>query len=248
VIIKPSEESDSVGVSKANNEVQLKKGVEKARRYGDGVVVQEFISGRSLAIEVIGDGEHYVPLVTTEVHFDHAYDCRMVTSPVDLDLDDQLFRDASLQIASSLSLKGIMSVEAMVSDPTAKIIEIDARFPSQTPTAVYHSTGINMVSMLVDLFTAGRMETLTSSPPRSVIYEHLMVENGVVHSRGEDGLARHPDMAVVPGLFGADEAITDYRPDRSSWVATMIFSGANRYEVLRKRRRAMRDIVSSIQI
>jgi pyrrolysine biosynthesis protein PylC len=64
VIIKPSEESGSVGVSKASNEVQLRRGLEKARQFGEGVVVQEFVSGKSVSVEVIGDGERFLPLVT----------------------------------------------------------------------------------------------------------------------------------------------------------------------------------------
>ena len=248
VIIKPSEESGSVGVSKASNEAQLRKGVEKARQYGEGTVVQEFVSGRSVSLEVIGDGQQYVPLVTTEVHFDHVYDCKMVTTPVDLAFDDQQFRDSSTQVASSLPLKGIMDVEAMVSGGVAKLIEIDARFPSQTPTAVYHSTGINMVGMLVDLFTSGKMEVPSGQRPRATIYEHLMVEDGTVHHRGEHDLVYHPNMTVSPGLFGSDEAITDYRPDRCSWAATLIFTGKDRSEVMRKRKRAFRNILNNMQM
>jgi pyrrolysine biosynthesis protein PylC len=247
VIVKPSEESGSVGVSKANNEAQLRRSLDRARQYGEGVVVQEFISGRSVSLEVIGNGERFIPLVTTEVHFDSVYDCKMVTTPVEMDFDDQQFRDASLQVASSLSLRGIMDVEAMISGRTAKLIEIDARFPSQTPTAVYHSTGINMVRMLVDLFTSGSMDVPDVPCSRTVIYEHLMVEDGSVHFRGEDGLPRHPDMVVMPGLFGSDEAITDYRPDLDSWAATLIFTGRDRSEVLRKRRRALRNVMASVQ-
>lgn len=246
VIIKPSEESGSVGVSRANNEAQLRRGLDRARQFGEGVVVQEFVSGRSVSIEVIGNGERFLPLVTTEVHFDHSFDCKMVTSPAELDFDEDQFRDASVKVASSLPLRGIMDVEAMVSGSTAKLIEIDARFPSQTPTAVYHSAGINMVSMLVDLFIEDRLEVPEPALRRTVIYEHLIVKDGTLYFNGEGGLVHHPGMVVRPGMFGADEVITDYRSDRESWAATLIFTGEGRAETLRKRRRALRNVMSVI--
>jgi pyrrolysine biosynthesis protein PylC len=136
----------------------------------------------------------------------------------------------------------------MVSGSTAKLIEIDARFPSQTPTAVYHSTGINMVSMLVDLFTENKLEMPDHVPPRSVIYEHLMVKDGTLYFRGEGVLSHHPGMTVRPGLFGADEVITDYGPEQDSWAATVIITGRDRAEVLKKRRRTLRSVMSAVNI
>ena len=44
--------------------------------------------------------------------------------------------DAGVRIAEGLGLNGLMDVEVMVRDGQPKVLEIDARLPSQTPTAV----------------------------------------------------------------------------------------------------------------
>ena len=39
-----------------------------------------------------------------------------------------------------------------------KVLEIDARLPSQTPTVVFHSTGVNLVEVLGNSFIRGKLE------------------------------------------------------------------------------------------
>lgn len=244
VVVKPSVQSGSVGVSRANNMSQLKDGIERARRLGEGVVVQEFITGRSVSLEVIGNGSDAVPLVTTEVHLDEDFDCKMVTSPPErLNFDEEALRDAGIEIARSLRLHGIMDVEAIVDKGAPKVIEIDARIPSQTPSAVYHSHGINMVEALAELFVHGRMPSPPRAPKRHAIYEHLLIENGVVRSKGEGMMAGFARMKVVEGLFGSDEMITSYGPEKTRWAATVICTGSTPSEARRKRQACLREIM-----
>ncbi len=48
---------------------------------------------------------------------------------------------------------------------------------------------------------------------------------------------------LLRDFFGADEAITNFGPQKSSWVATLIFSGVDRREACERRNRCIEEIV-----
>jgi pyrrolysine biosynthesis protein PylC len=123
---------------------------------------------------------------------------------------------------------------------TLKVLEIDARLPSQTPTVVYWSTGLNMVEAIADFILHG-MET--SPPdlkrPKGVIYEHISVSPQILAVAGEHIMSGSDPLSVQRDFFGADEAITNYSPGRTKWVATLIFSAARRESAWEKRDRTI---------
>jgi pyrrolysine biosynthesis protein PylC len=134
-------------------------------------------------------------------------------------------RRISLQIARALELTGIMDVEVIVDDGLCKVLEIDARLPSQTPTAVFKSTGVNMVAMLYAVLAAGQLpEKVDLTPKRAVVYEHVRVAGGTLEVMGEHIMATAGPLRLLEGFMGADEAITNYSPGRSEWVATLIIT------------------------
>ena len=49
-------------------------------------------------------------------------------------------------------------------------------------------------------------------------------------------------------FFGADEALTDFGPDRDPWVATLIFGGTNRQQARENRDRSIAEIVKQFKI
>jgi len=146
-------------------------------------------------------------------------------------------------MAQELHLKGIMDVEAIVSQGVPRILEIDARIPSQTPTAVYHSHGINMIDMLVRNAVEDRLEEPTIGEPRFAYYEHVAVDDGIMRSCGEGSFAEVQGPRIVPGLFGSDEMITDYEPGKKRWRATIINVAANRRDAQAKRQKVIRSII-----
>ena len=87
-----------------------------------------------------------------------------------------------------------MDVEAISGPKGLKVIEIDARFPSQTPTVVYHSSGINLIELLFCAFADGVGEIKTFPENKYCIYEHLMLgENGTLVPVGEQVLSMGSD-------------------------------------------------------
>ena len=146
-----------------------------------------------------------------------------------------------------MSLRGIMDVEAIVHKGVPKVLEIDARMPSQTPAAAYNATGVNLIEVLVDAIVRGRLE---APVPRqgAAIYEHLAIDGDAMRSCGEGVFAQVRRPKLMRGLFGSEEMITDYEPGRKSWRATMICTGATPDEAWEKRSGCIGRIIESNQI
>ena len=150
VVAKPSVGSGSQGVTILDNSEAVQKLIDTT---DESWVIQEYIQGPSYSIEVLGLPGDYTSLQVTDLEMDADYDCKRVLAPTDL--PDRLiskFEKLSLDLAAELGLKGLMDVEVIAHEDTLKVLEIDARLPSQTPSAVFWSTGLNMVEMLANLF------------------------------------------------------------------------------------------------
>jgi D-alanine-D-alanine ligase len=65
VFVKPAELGSSVGISKAGNLAETKRAIEVAVRYGEKVVVEEFVSGREIEVAVLDGPRTALP---GEVH------------------------------------------------------------------------------------------------------------------------------------------------------------------------------------
>ena len=82
VVVKPSTASGSEGVVVAHDEAELDAARRELERGGHEVVVEEYVAGPSLSLEVLAWGGRAVPLQVTGLEFDAAYDCRRVVAPV----------------------------------------------------------------------------------------------------------------------------------------------------------------------
>jgi pyrrolysine biosynthesis protein PylC len=168
--IKPPCQSSSTGTAIIFDDAGL-EGIDPS------MLIEEYVEGDVISLEVIGDGENFAVIKETRIHVDDGYDCHMVT-PID---NYPQFRKISYELAKNLKLRGIMDVEAIDSSRGLKVLEIDARFPSQTPTAVYHSSGVNLIEMLLEAFLNGVDEKNTYPDNKYCIYEHLAaMEEGLV--------------------------------------------------------------------
>jgi pyrrolysine biosynthesis protein PylC len=207
-------------------------------------VLQEFIHGPSYSIEIIGTPARYVPLQVTDLVMDETYDCKRVLAPTDLPAAViSNFEQISILLANGLKLTGLMDVEVILHENSLKVLEIDARLPSQTPTAVYWSTGLNMVRMLGDLFlNKFNPKPIKPNSPQGVVYEHIHVSPGVLEVAGEHIMSGTDALRIRSDFFGADEAITNYAPDRDEWVATLIISADTRKTAWEKRKAVIADI------
>ena len=249
VIIKPAQLSGSAGVKKAHNAGELKQYLHGLMQPPETMVVQEFIDGPSLSLEVIALNGRAVALQITELEFDRSYDCKRVLAgiPVEPDVAARLSH-IGCQLAMALNLTGIMDIEVMMDDNVPKVIEIDARLPSQTPTAVFHSSGINMLELLTGVYVNGKLpETARQpeQPERAVIYEHAIISGDRLEITGEYVLASAGRLLCQDNLYGFDRVITDFQGNPGEeWVATLITTGENPHEAMAKRQKAISALMS----
>ena len=234
VIVKPSSQSGSIGVSVAFNQDDVDRGLETVRGLNDEPVIQEFVHGKSVSIEVIGNGRTARSYVTTEVVLDTNYDCKMVRCNPDImsKEDDDLFAKIGKDVAENMGLSALMDVEAILTPKGLRVLEIDARIPSQTPAAIQAATGVNLLEEL--MFTALGKETGRVRAEGSSVYRHVVMKDGVLRACGEKEFGHVREPRMVSGLFGADDVITDYEPGKSEWRATLITHRPTEEEVDRR--------------
>ena len=246
LIVKPSASSGSHGVSKLCTEQELGDFI---KRVGSGMkhwILQEYVEGPSYSIEVLGLAGHYVALQVTELEMDGDYDCERVLAPAEIpeSLDRQI-KEIALTIAKSLRLKGIMDVEVILNQGVPKVLEIDARLPSQTPTAVYESTGINMLELLGHIFVTDTMPIIPEIKAlRGVVYEHIKVSQDGLEFLGEHIMGEVDSLEIVHDFFGADVSLTNFNLSSFPWVATLITTGESREQAWLKRQQAIENIKS----
>ena len=244
VLAKPDQSSGSKGVRVFRDSAALTKAFPSGPP-PQAWVLEEFVDGSQHSLEVIGRPGNYRALQVTDLYVDEEFDCERVVAPSNLPSNlIAAFEELSLRIAGALKLNGIMDVEVILSGGELKILEIDARLPSQTPTAVYWSTDQNLVALLGNLYAAPE----SGFPPigsalRGSVYEHIQVSGDRLKVSGEHIMTEGGPLDLLRGFFGADEAITNFGPQKSSWVATLIFSGVDRREACERRNRCIEEIV-----
>lgn len=221
-VVKPSGRSGSEGVRVVGSDRELASMRRALEAQGHEVVVQEFVDGPSLSLEVIRYRGETRCLLPTGLEFDEGYDCCRVFAPADAPAAVlAALAEEGRRVAEGIGLQGLMDLEVMVRDGEPKLIEIDARLPSQTPSAVLHASGVNLVDVLVRTFLTGEVPSIDAIGRRAAVYEHVRVAAGSVSVCGEHLMAHARPLREVAGFFGADVALTD-RGDGEEWVATLI--------------------------
>lgn len=256
-IIKPSSMSGSEGVRKLPDEEALIQfldavtGTEESRleKRKTSWVIQEYLEGPSYSIEVIGTPGCYQTYEVTQIHMDEVYDCKMVTSPCPLSEQQQeAFRQTAVKLAELTGLKGIMDVEVIDAKGEFKVLEIDARIPSQTPTAVYHTSGVNFVEELKNLFcgdgTIPKANQKANQEKKFCSYEHFLIDNGKITEHGEHIMSQGGILNLRERFYGADEVISDYTSNEKIWRGTFINWADTEAELMDKRQR-MRERIQT---
>jgi pyrrolysine biosynthesis protein PylC len=242
IIVKPSGASGSEGVYKVKSAGEFQQLFEKGLT---DWVIEEYLEGPSYSLEVIGFSGVYKVLQITELQMDEAYDCKRVVGLADLpEKLKREFEEIGMNLARTLKLNGIMDIETILHDGQLKVLEIDARLPSQTPITVFHTTGLNMLEILGEAFVQGKpWQDFEVREKQSVIYEQIHVKNDSLEVAGEHILKDAGPLHLYENFFGADEVLTNYIPGKTDWVATLIVIGVNNQAAWDKRCRVIREIM-----
>jgi len=222
-VVKPSEASGSEGVQM----IETKEEMEAFLSGKDPAlwVAQEFLEGPSYSIEIIGRPGAYKVYEITQIHMDETYDCKRVTAPCDLsDAMIKQMETLAIRLADSVALRGIMDVEVIEHQGQLRVLEIDARIPSQTPTVVYHTSGRNEIEDLVELFLGvwPPVEEKKRTPARHSSFLHVMVGDGKIRCLGEHIMGGSGTLKLLSGFCEADETLTDYTSGCGLWRGTFI--------------------------
>lgn len=254
VIVKPSKASGSHGVSVVFDQSTLDTILEQTRsHYGEEIVVEAYHQGPSLSLEVIAQQGLGVSYLITELEFDARLDCKRVYAPPRCSHEvNQYFESICLDIARHLKLNGLMDVEVIVDlqKRNLVVLEIDARFPSQTPIAVYHASGVN----LLDEWIKARVTGLPLHPiidkSGCALLEHIFISGARLEFIGETRLLPWTGIAVWSNgtFFGANVALTDYKKGKESFKGTLIFNGGSWSEVLEKRQNCLEHMASALRL
>lgn len=206
-------------------------------------ILESYCPGPSFSLEICGRPGRYATFQVTDLLMDEGFDCRGVLAPslappsVAAGMESELIR-----LAEALSLRGLMDLEVILSEDGLHVLEIDARFPSQTPITVWLSTGINLAEQLVACFLpftprAGR-ET-----PRHARYEHVACRNGRLCFSGEHVMTEHGPLIPLSAWHGADEALLGGDPHTGNWAAILLFAGEEE-DVLKRREQCLHELQS----
>ena len=255
LIVKPVSGSGSEGVRLFQDRKQLENFFSTLSTNDRDWVLQEYLAGPSYSLEIIGNPNNYTTLQVTDLEMDEGCDCKRVLAPTRLSPEQAAqLEKISVKIAQALPLKGLMDVEVILHNGQMKVLEIDARLPSQTPTAVYWSRGINMLELMAQFFSVSSVakknkETKNSqNTDRGVVYEHIKVTSEAIEVCGEHIMAQGGPLQLHTDFFGAEEAITNYAPGKSPWTATLINSGTNLSQAWEKRQQIIENIRGHFKI
>ena len=253
VIVKPSTTSGSHGLQVVSDRAALDAVLpELTTRYGE-MVVEAYHSGPSLSLEVIARQGAGVGYLVTELEFDAKLDCKRVYAPSRLPHSlNQRFETICLDIARHLKLNGLMDIEVMADPKKGEVVvlEIDARFPSQTPMAVYHASGINLLEEWVKAHGCGQPLRPVVASPGCACLEHWSVSNSCLEAIGETRLLPWSGLQVWPdgGFFGATVALTNYQEGKADFKSTLIFTGVDWASVAEKRQRCLERMASALNL
>ena len=238
LMAKPVDASGSRGVRRLETPSDL------ARLFPEGFlggawVVEEFCPGSLYSLEVTGRPGAYETWAVTRLFMDKDHDCRQVRYPAGLGRgEEEEFRALALRLAEGLNLTGLMDVEAILTPQGFRVLEIDARLPSQTPVAICWATGENLLIRLAGLF-GGPAPAKAEALPRAVIYEQVASGAGGLESVGEHRLSLAGLLRWEENFCGADLALTDWARDRADWVAALVITGQDMAEAKGRRREVL---------
>lgn len=162
VFVKPSNSGSSVGINKANNEVELAKAIELANQYDTKILIEEAIIGKEVECAVLGNDKVEASTVGEILSAEdfYSYDAKYKNSqskviiPANLSKNKiEEIRKIAIKAFKAIDGKGLSRVDFFVENKTEKVYinEINT-MPGFTEISMYpqlwQSTGIRYSELL----------------------------------------------------------------------------------------------------
>ena len=244
---KPESESGSHNVRKFENTPEDAKAFEGfVRERGKDFVIQEYVEGPSYSVEIIGEPGNYRTYEITQIFIDNVYDCNLAAAYRDIVPEKkEAIRGYAVKIAEILGLRGIMDLEVIATDrgdgPDGlgiKVLEMDARLPSQTSVAVYHATGMNYINELYDLFVHGDFRSPVTDEGQCAAYYNYLVDDTGASKLGEHIMTEGGLLMYNDDMFEEARVVSDWQPGCNKWRGIFV-SWADTAEECRKKEEAI---------
>lgn len=235
--IKPREGSGSEGAHVVCNQVDVFEYRENE------YIIEEYIEGPVVSLEVIGNGKTYRVYKETRIHIDEVYDCCRVT-PLP---ENKEYRMITEKLAKQLNLNGIMDIEAIEGNDGLKVMEIDARFPSQTPICIYMSTGINLIEELIKTksseFDTEHFKNISESEwPKFGVLEHFIKMENKLFPIGERAISTGENLHLFYKSSNGKAQIYECTGKNGVRAYTFIYAAENEPDA-KKMQKKLKNIV-----
>ena len=142
VVVKPAAEGSTIGVSIVKEEEDLEGALKEAYKYGDTVLVEEFIEGREITVGILGEEPLPVIEIIPETGF---YDYRAKYTPglTRYEVPAKLPRETAIMVQDmallahrALGCRDVSRVDfRLAEDGTPYILEVNA-IPGMTETSL----------------------------------------------------------------------------------------------------------------
>ncbi|MBF7025801.1 D-alanine--D-alanine ligase [Staphylococcus kloosii] len=160
VFVKPANLGSSVGISKCNNEEELKQGIEEAFQFDRKLVIEQGIDAREIEVAVLGNDYPETTLpgeVIKDVAF---YDYKSkykdgkirLDIPADLDEEVQMtLRNMAVEAFKATDCSGLLRADFFVTEDNQIFINETNAMPGFTAYSMYPSLWENMGLSYADL-------------------------------------------------------------------------------------------------
>ena len=164
VVLKAACQGSSIGVSIVNDEKALEKEIEEILKYGDSLLVEEFINGTELTVPIIGN-RNYRALPIIEItsenefyDFESKYTEGMCQHIIPARIDDETYKTvekAALSAYDALNCKGFSRVDVIIDESNKPyVIEVNT-IPGMTSMSLFpdsaRSAGIEFPELLDEI-------------------------------------------------------------------------------------------------
>jgi D-alanine-D-alanine ligase len=136
VVVKPSNQGSSFGLSVAKTRGELESALAKARAYSGDLMVEEYLKGREFTVAVIGNNDPEalppIEIIPGEGHgfFDYGAkyepgECRELC-PADLPPEEtELVKDLALKAHEAMGCRGLSRTDFILSDGVFRLLELN---------------------------------------------------------------------------------------------------------------------------
>lgn len=154
LIVKPSANGSSVGVSKVENKDELAEAIKEALKYDQKVLVEELIDGQEIEIAIIGEGDNLdasVPAAYITNHkfldYDAKYFDKETIAQVPYEMDE-VYKIEAIEFAKecykAAGCEGFARVDIFYTKENKFFINEINTFPGFTPTSFFARLAMDM--------------------------------------------------------------------------------------------------------